>query len=206
MKHLFERGVIVLNILEEPLLGELWVGQGLCEGLHMNLHEVVVLGLRTCEEVGVVSGVHLLSGEVRSVSTALKVVEEVQEEVQEIKDEWDEKKVEGNGGLKVEEKRSSCDDHEMMRTSETWATVWYVIMTTRTWLTKTNWRTARTFTSRVNVRVLCVEGAQGLGGHVVIGVVSFYHAYAIPIVEFFPSGCCSSCCSQTVFCDRQFHL
>ena len=74
-------------------------------------------------------------------------------------------------------------------------------------LTKsTNWRTARTFTSRVNVHVLCVEGALGLGGHVVIGVVSFHHAYAIPSVEFFPSGCCSSCCSQTVFCDRQFHL
>ena len=40
-----------------------------------------------CEEVGVVKGVHLLSGEVRSVTTALKVVEEVQEEVQEKKDE-----------------------------------------------------------------------------------------------------------------------
>ena len=51
-----------------------------------------------------------------------------------------------------------------------------------------------------------MEGALGLGGHVVIGVVSLHHAYAIPGVEFFPSGCCSSCCSQTVFCDRQFHL
>ena len=40
-----------------------------------------------CEEVGVVKGVHLLSGDVRSVTTALKVVEEVQEEVQEIGDE-----------------------------------------------------------------------------------------------------------------------
>ena len=87
MKHLFERGVIVLNVLEEPWLGELWVGQGLCEGLNRSLHEVVVLRLITCEEVGVVSGVHLLSGEVRSVTTALKLVEELQEEVQEIKDE-----------------------------------------------------------------------------------------------------------------------
>ena len=42
---------------------------------------------RLCEEVGFVSGVHLLSGEVRSVTAALKVVEEVEEEVQEIKDE-----------------------------------------------------------------------------------------------------------------------
>ena len=45
----------------------------------------------------------------------------------------------------------------------------------------------------------CVEGALGLGGHVVIGVgrvvVQRHHAYAIPSVEFFPSGCCTSCCS-----------
>ena len=44
----------------------------------------------------------------------------------------------------------------------------------------------RTFTSRVNVHVLCVEGALGLGGHVVVGVVSLHNAYAIPSVEFFP--------------------
>ena len=41
----------------------------------------------------------------------------------------------------------------------------------------------------------CVEGALGLGGHVVIGVVRlvtrFHHAYAIPSVEFFLSGFCS---------------
>ena len=87
VKHILERGVIVLHILEENLLGELWVGQGLCIGLDISLHEIVVLGLVTCEEVGVVKGVHLLSGEVRSVITALKVVAEVQEEVQEIGDE-----------------------------------------------------------------------------------------------------------------------
>ena len=40
-----------------------------------------------CEEVGFVSRVHLLSGEVRSVTTALKVVEEVQEGLQEIEDQ-----------------------------------------------------------------------------------------------------------------------
>ena len=78
MKHLLERGVIIIHILEEPLLEELFVGQGPCEGLSTSLHEVVVLGLTTCEEVGVVNGVQLLSGEVRSVTTALKVVEEVQ--------------------------------------------------------------------------------------------------------------------------------
>ena len=59
-----------------------------------------------CEEVGVVKGVHLLSGEVRSVTTALKVVEEVQEEVQKVEDEWGDEEDEENGGLKVEEIRS----------------------------------------------------------------------------------------------------
>ena len=69
------------------MLGEVWVGQGLFVGLDVSLHEVVVFGLITCEEVGVVKRVQLLLGEVRSVTTALKVVEEVQEEVQKIKDE-----------------------------------------------------------------------------------------------------------------------
>ena len=73
-----------------------------------------------------------------------------------------------------------------------------------------NQRTSRTFTSRVNVHVLCVESALGLGGHVVMGVeplvARFHHADVIPSVEFFPSGCCSSCCSQTVLCDRQVNF
>ena len=73
MKHLLERGVIVIHIREEPLLRELWRGQGLREGLDMCLLEVVVLGLITCEEVGLVNGSHLLFGGIRSVTTALKV-------------------------------------------------------------------------------------------------------------------------------------
>ena len=56
-KHLLERGVIGSHILEEPLLGELLLGQGLCEGLDVSLHEVVVLGL------------HLLVGGEHSVTT-----------------------------------------------------------------------------------------------------------------------------------------
>ena len=87
VKHILECGVIVLHVFEEPLLGELWVGQGLCEGLDISLHEVVVFGLITCEEVRFVSGVHLLSSEVRSVYYCLKVVEEVQEGLQYIEDE-----------------------------------------------------------------------------------------------------------------------
>ena len=39
-------------------------------------------------------------------------MEEVQEEVQEVEDEWGDEEVGWNGGLKVEEKRSSCDGHE----------------------------------------------------------------------------------------------
>ena len=46
------------------------------------------------------------------LATALKEVEEMREEVQEIKDEWEDEEVEENGGLKVEEKRSS---HASMR-------------------------------------------------------------------------------------------
>ena len=85
MKHILECGVIVLHVLDEPLLGELSVGQGLCVGLDASLLEVVGVGLITCEEVGVVKRVHLLSGEVRRVAAAVKVLEEVQEEVQEVK-------------------------------------------------------------------------------------------------------------------------
>ena len=41
------------------------MGQGLCEGLDISLHEVVVLGLITCEEVGFVRRPHLLVGGVQ---------------------------------------------------------------------------------------------------------------------------------------------
>ena len=130
----------------------------------------------------------------RSVATALKVVEEVQAEVQEIKDEWENEDVERNGRLNVEEIRSSCDDHEMTRTNETWATMWCAIMTTTTWLLIYAHMGSRLH-SRVDVHVRCVGGALGLGGHVVNGVVRllarFYHAYSIPNVQFFPSGFCS---------------
>ena len=83
-KHILECGVVVLHVLEEQLLGELWVGQGLCVGLDVSLLVVIGVRLITCDDVGVVKTVHLFSGEVRRVATALKVVEEVQEEVQEV--------------------------------------------------------------------------------------------------------------------------
>ena len=66
--------------------------------------------------------------------------------------------------------------------------------------------------SRVDEHVRCVEGALGLGGHVVIGVgrvvVHRHHADAVPSVQSFLLDfvvhLCT--CGQTVFCDRQFHL
>ena len=60
--------VIVIHILEEPLLGELLLGQGLCEGLDISLHEIEVLGLITCVGVGFVRRHHLLVGGVHSVN------------------------------------------------------------------------------------------------------------------------------------------
>ena len=68
-KHLLERGVIVVHVLEEPLLGELLLGQGLCERLDIKLHEVVVFGLVTCVGIRLVRRPHLLVGGVHSVPT-----------------------------------------------------------------------------------------------------------------------------------------
>ena len=56
-----------------------------------------------CGEEGLVTRLHLLFGEVRSVTTALKVVEEVQQGLQKIEDEKGEEEVGWNGELKVEE-------------------------------------------------------------------------------------------------------
>ena len=64
-KHLLERGAIAIHILEEPLLGELLLGQGLCEGLDISFHEVAVVGLITCEGAGFVRRPHLLVGGVQ---------------------------------------------------------------------------------------------------------------------------------------------
>ena len=107
-KHILECGVIVLHVLEGPLLGELLVGQGLCVGLDVSLLEVVRVGLITFDEVGVVKRVHLLSGEVRRVATALMVVEEVQEEVQDVEDEWEDEEVK-----EMEDSRSKRCAHFM---------------------------------------------------------------------------------------------
>ena len=86
MKHLLERGVIVIHIHQEPLLRELLLGQGLCEGLDISLHEVVVLGLITCAGVGFVRRPHLFVGGVHSVTTILAEVEG-QQELREIEGE-----------------------------------------------------------------------------------------------------------------------
>ena len=79
MKHLLKRCVIEIHILEEPLLRELLLGQGLCEGLDKSLHEVVGFGLITCAGVRFVRRPHLLVGGAHSVTTNLVEVEGQQE-------------------------------------------------------------------------------------------------------------------------------
>ena len=86
--HLTDCGIVVLHILEEPLLGEPLLGQGLCEGLDISLCEEVVLGLITCVGVGFVRRPHLLVGEVSQVILLLNLVEvEGQQELLEIDEE-----------------------------------------------------------------------------------------------------------------------
>ena len=62
------------------------MGQGLCVGLDVSLLEVAGVGPITCEGVGLVKRVHTLYGGVHRLATALKEVQEVREEVQEIKE------------------------------------------------------------------------------------------------------------------------
>ena len=97
-KHILECGVIVLYVLEDPLLGELRErGQGLCVGLDVSLLEVVGVGLKTFEGVGLVNGGHTLFGRSAQVLYELQgeEVERVRQEVREVKDEE-------NGEVKVE--------------------------------------------------------------------------------------------------------
>ena len=70
--------------------------------------EILLRHLRVgCEGVRLVKRVHNLFGGVHKLATALKEVEEVREEVQETKDKCGDQEDEENGGLEVEEKRSS---------------------------------------------------------------------------------------------------
>ena len=95
----------------------------------MSLHDVVVLDLITCGEVGLVIRLHLLEGEVRTVTTALKVVEE---DCRRLK-ENEKKKLDG-----MENSKSKSDAHCMHGWHESRAQLELVprcavqIMTTRT--------------------------------------------------------------------------
>ena len=86
-QHILECGVIVLGVLGKPLLGERGRGQELCVGLDVSLLEVVGVGLTTCEGVSLVKRVRTLLGGVHRFATNLKEVEEVRQEVREVKDE-----------------------------------------------------------------------------------------------------------------------
>ena len=59
-EHLTDCGIIVVDVLEEPLLGEPLLGHGLLIELDVRLCEEVVLGLITCEGEVLVSGPRLL--------------------------------------------------------------------------------------------------------------------------------------------------
>ena len=96
-KYLLERGVIVIHIhiLEEPLLGELLLGQGLCEGLDTSLHEVVVLGLITCVGVGFVRRPHISLLAEYTVLLLILVEVEEQQELRRLKVNKEKRKLDG---------------------------------------------------------------------------------------------------------------
>ena len=83
-----------------------------CFAKHILECGVIVLYVLEEPLLGELRGREAFFGGVHRLATALKEVEEVREEVQEIKDEWEDEEVEENGGLKVEENRSS---HAWMR-------------------------------------------------------------------------------------------
>ena len=82
-------------------------------GLDVSLLEVVGVGLITCEGVGLVKRVHTLFGGVHRLATALKEVEEVRVEMQEIKDEWEDKG--GRTEWRTQERKKKCSSHAWMR-------------------------------------------------------------------------------------------
>ena len=59
-EHLTDCGIIVIDVLEESLLGEPLLGHGLLIELDVRLREEVVLGLITCGGDVLVSRPHLL--------------------------------------------------------------------------------------------------------------------------------------------------
>ena len=93
----------------------LWVGQGLCVGLDVSLHEVVVLGLITCEEVGFVSRVHLLSSEIRSVTATLRAGKKCRR----LKMNEEKRKLDGMESSKSKRNAHFMYGHEMTCTSPT---------------------------------------------------------------------------------------
>ena len=88
-QHTLERGVIVIHILEEPLLGDPLLGHGLLIELDVRLCEEVVVGLITCEGVGFVRRPHLLLAEY-TVLLLILVEVEGQQKLLEIEGEQEE--------------------------------------------------------------------------------------------------------------------
>ena len=171
VKHILERGVNVIDIHEEPLLGELLVGQGLCVGLDVSLLEVVGVGLITCVGEGLVSWPHLLVGGVHSVTTYPR----------------GRRKAAGAAGdwrgirrvgswmeWRAQSRRVTstwCMDEMSANTRTTWATrcgVQWVSMTT----TRTNKKTTCTYTCQVS-RFMCFVLVLVFTSSLVSDVLSF---------------------------------
>ena len=66
-EHLTDCGIIVIDVLGEPLLGEPLLGHGLLIELDVRLCEDVVLGLITCVGEGFVSRPHLLGASAQGI-------------------------------------------------------------------------------------------------------------------------------------------
>ena len=97
-QHTLECGVIVLDVLGKPFVGEeRRRGQELCVGLDRSLFEVVGVGLKTCEGVGLVNGGHTLFGRSAQVVYELQVEEEVEGVRQAVREVKGEEKREING-------------------------------------------------------------------------------------------------------------
>ena len=108
MKHFLERGVSVIHILEEPSLGELWLGQGLCKGLGISLHEVVVLELITSGEVGLVTRLHLLLSKYAVLLLPSRLWKKCSRNCRRLKEKEEKKKLSG-----MESSKSKSNAHCM---------------------------------------------------------------------------------------------
>ena len=198
IKHLLERGVIIIHIFDEPLLGDLLLSQWLCEGLDMILHEVV-FGLITCMGVGFARRPHLVVGGVQCYCVSSWMLKGS-------RSCWRLKEIKKSRKLDwMKSSNSKSDAHFMhgwddCKHADNLSHAMWCAMSEDD--DDTNWQEDYVhihLSSSVAFHVLRV----GVGFHVVIGVgrlvVRFHHAYVIPSFS-------SWCCSPTLSCHRQLRV